>query len=156
MEVADTGFRISGYVDRLDLSDCGTKARVTDYKGGKCPKDAVTLDGGSELQRCLYAYAVRSLLGDDMEVEAALVYPRAGVTRPLQDANGTLATLAGHLRAARANLMAGRALPGPDTGGDYDDLAFALPAMADKGWCRRKQEAATVALGDATLVWEAE
>lgn len=156
VEVADTGFRISGYVDRLDLSDCGTKARVTDYKGGKCPKDAVTLDGGSELQRCLYAYAVHSLLGDDMEVEAALVYPRAGVTRPLQDANGTLATLAGHLRAARANLMAGRALPGPDTGGDYDDLAFALPAMADKGWCRRKQEAATIALGDATLVWEAE
>ena len=42
-------FRISGYVDRLDLSDCGTKARVTDYKGGKCPKDPVTLDGGSEV-----------------------------------------------------------------------------------------------------------
>jgi hypothetical protein len=156
VHVADTGFRISGYVDRLDLSDCGGRARVVDYKGGKCPKEAVILDGGSELQRCLYAYAVRSLLGGHVEVEAALLYPRAGVTRPLEDAPGTLDALAGYLRAARASLLAGAALPGPDAGGDYDDLAFALPAMADKGWCRRKAEPVAAALGDAVLVWEAE
>jgi len=156
VHVPDTGFRISGYVDRLDLSDCGGRARVVDYKGGKCPKDIIILGGGSELQRCLYAYAVRSLLGVHVEVEAALVYPRAGVTRPLEDASGTLDALAGYLRAARANLLAGRSLPGPDTGSEYDDLAFALPAMADKGWCRRKAQSAAEALGDAALVWEAE
>ena len=156
VHVADTGFRISGYVDRLDLSDCGSRARVADYKGGKCPKDAVTLGGGSELQRCLYAYAVRSLLGEHVEVEAALIYPRAGVTRPLEDAPSTLDALARYLRAARTNLLAGGALPGPDTGSQYDDLAFALPAMADKGWGRRKAEPAAIALGDAALVWEAE
>ena len=156
VHVADTGFRISGYVDRLDLSDCGSQARVIDYKGGKCPKDAVTLGGGSELQRCLYAYAVKALLGEHVEVEAALVYPRAGISRPLEDPSGTLDALAGYLRAARANLLAGCALPGPETGGEYDDLAFALPAMADKGWCRRKAEPAAAALGGAALVWEAE
>lgn len=150
-----TGFRVSGYIDRLDVSADGARARVHDYKNGKCPKDAVVLGGGSELQRCLYTHAVRALLGDYVEVEASLIYPRHGVTRPLEDGPGTLETLTGHLRAARENLAQGRALPGPDTGNEYDDLAFALPAMADKGWCRRKAEPARAAMGDAVLVWEA-
>ncbi len=88
-------------------------------------------------------------------MEASLIYPRHGITRPLDDGPGTLEALTGHLRAARESLAQGRALPGPDTGHEYDDLAFALPAMADKGWCRRKAEPARVAMGDAVLVWEA-
>lgn len=155
VEIADTGFRISGYVDRLDLSVCGTLARVVDYKSGKPPKNPVALDGGSELQRCLYAYAVGALIGAHVRVEAALVYPRDRVVRLLDDPAGTLDALTCHLRAARENLMAGRALMGPDTAHPYDDLAFALPAMAEKGWCRRKNDAARDAVGDAALVWDA-
>ncbi len=34
------------------------------------------LQGGKELQRCLYAYAVKALLGEAVEIEAALLYPR--------------------------------------------------------------------------------
>ena len=60
-----------------------------------------------------------------------------------------------YLQAARANLLAGGALLGPDTGGDYDDLAFALPANAGATYCKRKMPAATERFGDAAHVWEA-
>ena len=60
------------------------------------------------------------------------------------------------MQAARANLQAGNALLGPDTGGTYDDLAFALPANAGATYCKRKMLAATEAFGDAAIVWEAQ
>lgn len=155
VKIADTGFQIWGYIDRLDLSDNAAKARVLDYKNGKLPKDAVVLQGGKELQRCLYAYAVKALLGDGIEIDAALLYPRDSEARHLDEPAAVLEDLAGHLRAARASLLAGRAVIGPDNGGDYDDLSFALPANAGNGYCPRKLEPAREALGDAALVWEA-
>ena len=155
VEIVDTGFQISGYIDRLDLSGDEAKARVFDYKGGKLPKDQVVLQGGKELQRCLYAYAVKALLGDNIEIDAALLYPRDTVARHLEEPAAVLEDLAGHLRAARASLLAGRAVIGPDNGGDYDDLSFALPANASNGYCPRKLEPAREVLGDAALVWEA-
>jgi hypothetical protein len=36
----------------------------------------------------------------------------------------------GYLRAARSSLVGGTALPGPDTGGGYDDLAFAPDGLS--------------------------
>ena len=36
---------------------------------------------------------------------------------------------------------------GPDAGGAYDDLAFALPANASATYCKRKIAAATERLG---------
>ena len=155
VEIAGTGFRISGYIDRLDLSGDGRQARVRDYKSGKMPKEAVALDGGRELQRCLYAYAVQALLGDHVEIDASLLYPRAAEARHLKEPAVVLDALSEHLRAARANLLSGNALIGPDTGSDYDDLSFALPANAGKGYCKRKLEPARQALGTAALVWEA-
>ena len=155
VEIADTGFRISGYIDRLDLSGDGAEARVLDYKSGKLPPEDVILQGGKELQRCLYAYAVKALLGDELSIDAALLYPRDVVARHLEEADAVLDELAGHLHAARANLIEGRALIGPDNGGDYDDLSFALPANAGNGYCRRKIEPVLAALGDAAAVWDA-
>ena len=35
------------------------------------------VDGGGELQRCLYAFAVKTLLDGKIKIEAALLYPRA-------------------------------------------------------------------------------
>lgn len=155
VKIADTGFQISGFIDRLDLSGDAAKARVIDYKGGRLPPKPVILQGGKELQRCLYAYAVKALLGDDVEIDAALLYPRDAEARHLEAPAEVLEELAGHLREARASLLAGRALIGPDNGGDYDDLSFALPANAPNGYCLRKIEPAREALGDAALVWEA-
>lgn len=153
--IADTGFHISGFIDRLDLSGDAAKARVIDYKGGKMPSKPVILQGGRELQRCLYAYAVKALLGDGVEIDAALLYPRDIEARHLDAPAEVLEELAGHLRAARISLLAGHALIGEDNGGDYDDLSFALPANALNGYCPRKIEPARATLGDAARVWEA-
>lgn len=154
--IPETGFAIKGYIDRLDLSGDGTRALVRDYKTGRPPKTNISIDGGRELQRCLYAFAVKSLLGADVSISASLLYPRAEVDLQLADPEATLGALTGYLQSASTSLSAGHALIGPDTGGTYDDLAFALPANAGATYCKRKTPAATELLGDATLVWEAQ
>ena len=153
--IPGAGFRIAGYIDRLDLSPDGGHALVRDYKTGKPPRKEITIDGGAELQRCLYAFAVRALLGDGVEIAASLLYPRDGLELHLDDPGATLREVAGFLKAARDNLTAGGAIMGMDTGGGYDDLAFALPANANASWCVRKWEAAVERLGPAAEIWDA-
>ena len=63
VEIPDTGFSIAGYIDRLDISGDGKRALVRDYKTGRPPKDHIRLNGGQELQRCLYAFAVKASAG---------------------------------------------------------------------------------------------
>lgn len=154
--IPGTDFRIAGYIDRLDVSADGRRALVRDYKTGRKPKDTIILDGGKELQRCLYAFAVKAMLGDDVAISASLFFPRDEVDLRLEDPEGTLANVAGHLRAAHASLLVGSAVLGVDTGGTHDDLAFALPANAGATYCKRKIAAATERLGDAAQVWEAQ
>jgi len=113
------------------------------------------LDGGKELQRCLYAFAVKALLGDDIEIAASLLYLRDRVDLQLDYPAATLEEISGYLQTARASLRAGRALMGPDTGGAYDELAFALPANVVNGYRRRKETAVNEQLGEAVQVWEA-
>lgn len=153
--IPDTNLRIGGYIDRLDLSADGKHARVRDYKTGKPPKIEVELDGGKELQRCLYAFAVKALLGHDIVVDASLLYPRDGLLLPMKSPDATLDALKRHLAAAREVLARGSAVAGPDTSGEYNDLAFALPANAPKNYCRRKALGIAAILGPATAVWEA-
>ena len=153
--IPDTGFSIRGHIDRLDVSADGRRALVRDYKTGRVPKDDIVLDGGRELQRCLYAFAVRALLGDKVVIEASLLYPREERDLRLEDPDATLRTLTGHLQAARASLASGGAVMGTDTGGAYDDLAFALPANAGAIYRPRKEAAATARLGDAAKIWDA-
>ncbi len=154
--IPGAGFNIAGYIDRLDISSDGKRALVRDYKTGRPPRGDIRLNGGRELQRCLYAFAVKALLGDDVAISASLLYPREPVDLQLDDPEAVLAEITGYLRAARTSLSGGAALPGPDTGGDYDDLAFALPANASATYCKRKLPAATERLGEAAQVWEAE
>ena len=155
VEIAGAGFNIAGYIDRLDISADGGRALVRDYKTGRVPKDDIVLDGGKELQRCLYAFAVRALLGDEVSIAASLLYPHEELDLRLDDPDTVLGTLTGHLRAARASLASGGAVMGADTGENYDDLAFALPANAGAVYRVRKEEAANALLGDATHVWDA-
>jgi PD-(D/E)XK nuclease superfamily len=154
--IPDTGFNIAGYIDRLDIAGDGTRALVRDYKTGRPPRTAIRLNGGRELQRCLYAFAVKALLGNDVAISASLLFPRESVDLQLEDPEAVLAEITTYLRAARASFAGGAALTGPDTGGTYDDLAFALPANATATYCKRKMPAATERLGDVAQVWEAE
>ena len=156
VEIPDTGFRIAGYIDRLDLSADGRRALVRDYKTGRTPPRPITLDGGKELQRCLYAFAVRAMLGDDVTIDTSLLYLRDEADLRLEAPAATLLETVDHLRAARGSLACGAAVLGPDTGGPYDDLAFALPSNALATWCERKRSAATARLGEAARVWEAQ
>lgn len=156
VEIPGTGFLVKGYIDRLDVARDGRSAMVRDYKTGKPPREPIRLNGGRELQRCLYAFAVRQLLGDDVEISASLLYPRERLDLRLDDPDEALTEVTGYLRSARESLLRGAALPGPDTAGDYDDFAFALPANASATYCKRKNPAAAARMGDATLVWEAE
>jgi hypothetical protein len=93
IEISGTDILIGGKIDRLDLSADRHVARVIDYKTGAVPGDIANrvLAGGRELQRCLYAFAVQSLLGDDIIVEAALLYLRGQDSyHPLPDPKTTL------------------------------------------------------------------
>lgn len=110
--IPDTGFKIAGYIDRLDISGDGKRALVRDYKTGRPPRGDIRLNGGRELQRCLYAFAVKALLGDDVAISASLLYPRETVDLQLDDPEAVLAEISGYLRAARASLAGGAALPG--------------------------------------------
>jgi hypothetical protein len=154
--VPETGFQINGYIDRLDIADGTTHAAVFDYKTGRTPRDAIVLNGGKELQRCLYAFAVRALLGPDVSIRAALLYLRDQTSLRLEDSEAALANLQHFLALARASLQAGRAVPGIGAGDKYDDLALALPANASSYYCERKLPAVRELLGDATAVWEAQ
>ena len=155
VEIPDTGFRIRGYIDRLDLSADGHQALVRDYKTGRAPKHDIVLDGGKELQRCLYAFAVRALLGPRLSIAASLLYVREDWDLRLEDPDAALVALTEYLRTARASLASGGSVMGKDTGGDRDDLAFALPANAAAVYRVRKEFAANQRLGDATCVWDA-
>ncbi|MFZ4604417.1 MAG: PD-(D/E)XK nuclease family protein, partial [Caulobacterales bacterium] len=153
VEIPTVGIRIAGSIDRLDVAPDGSAAFVCDYKTGRTPKDDPVLNGGAELQRCLYAFAVKTLLGQDVAIDAALFYPRDDHVIRLTDPETTLVELTRHLAAARETFLDGRTPIGPDAGGAYDDLAFALPANAKAVYRNRKLAAATELLGDAALVW---
>ncbi|MET4765225.1 PD-(D/E)XK nuclease family protein [Bradyrhizobium ottawaense] len=159
VEIPGTGIVIQGQIDRLDLSGDNRQARVIDYKTGRLARDMadVALKGGAELQRCLYAFAVRTLLGPKVKVEAALLYPKAAdgeqALFPLNDIDGALDTLATALAFARASLEKGLALPGIDADDSFNDYSFALPA--NPSYLARKRPIADKRLGDAIKIWEA-
>lgn len=138
--IPGTAIRIGGSIDRLDLAGRGSHARVTDYKsgklgGGKPPQ----LKGGAELQRCLYAYAVKALVTGHPQVEARLLYPRKdGQVLLLENPEETLEKLAAFLTAASASFAAGTTLPGPAAEEAWYDLALALPGGANESYFAAK------------------
>jgi hypothetical protein len=108
----------------------------------------------------LYAFAVKTMLGQNIQIEAALLYPRTTegdqVLFPLQDVDATLQQLTDAIDFARRNIEAGLALPGVDADDDYNDFAFVLPGNAFYGYLPRKMALAEEKLGDAAKIWEAE
>lgn len=161
VKIPDTEFSIKGYIDRLDISGDGKSVLVCDYKTGRPPSDDIQLNGGSELQRCLYAFAVKELLGD-IDINASLLFLREFIDDKLRNPyklrspKETLKEISSYLSAAGVNLAKGEALPGPDTGSKYDDFDFALPANAGVAYCKRKLPVAIERLGKAAEIWDVE
>jgi hypothetical protein len=154
--IPGTTFQIGGYIDRLDVAADRSQALVRDYKTGKAPTKPLRLGGGGELQRCLYAFAVKALLGEHIAVSASLLYPLTDLDLQLDDPEAAMADITTYLRAASASFASGAALPGPDAASDRDDLAFALPANASAAYCQRKRPAVLTRLADLAPLWDAE
>jgi hypothetical protein len=139
--VAELGIQIGGRIDRVDLDVDGKRARLTDYKTGRVPGnvESLTINGGSELQRCMYLLAVRSLLPKVKAIESRLLYPgSAKGIYSLPDPDGTLKTLFAYMRLAMENVRKGLTIPGDGSESDYNDLLFALPANAKGLYFTRK------------------
>lgn len=152
--IPGTGIRIGGSIDRLDLAGDGSRARVTDYKSGKLRSAPPQLKGGAELQRCLYAYAVKALVTRHPQVEAQLLYPRRdGRGLRLDNPDGTLDRLTGYLIAANTSFAAGAALPGPATQETWYDLAFALPGGAKESYLTGKLPLVAQVLAAIEPLW---
>jgi hypothetical protein len=158
--IPGTRLRIGGSIDRLDLAAAGDIARVTDYKSGKPPRNgcAPTLKGGAELQRCLYAFAVRSLLPGVSAISSRLLYPKAadGGLYTLADPDTVLSRLAEFIATAARLVAAGNVLPGPGASGAYNDFAFALPGGAKESYFELKSPLIADRLADLALLWEME
>jgi hypothetical protein len=158
VEIPGTDIRIQGFIDRLDLSGGMQRARVIDYKTGRLNRKMadVVVKGGSELQRCLYAFAVKTLLGTGVKVEAALLYPGADEGEqalfPLCDVDSVLDRLAAAIKLARDKVISGAALPGVDASDQFNDFAFAFPASPV--YLPRKMPLAKKQLGDAATIWD--
>lgn len=155
--IPGTDVRIHGYIDHMNISSDGQRVQVIDYKTGKKPstKDGIEIDGGKELQRSLYAYAVRSLLGEEVVVESSLYYIQAQDALSLTDPEATLTLVSGAANSAIGSLRNGAAVPGIDvTDNSYDNLRFALPAYPDNYW-RRKHNAVKGLVPELARLWEA-
>ena len=157
--IPETTVVIGGSIDRLDLDEAGTVARVTDYKSGRPPgKKQPVLKGGAELQRCLYAYAVRSLVPSVKDIQTRLLFPRAESESlyALADSTAVLANLAGFVTAAHRYVEAGNVLPGAGAQDDYNDLAFALPGGAKENYFEVKGYLIAERLAELSVLWGME
>ncbi|HVB18178.1 MAG TPA: PD-(D/E)XK nuclease family protein [Stellaceae bacterium] len=158
--VPGTGMEVAGSIDRLDLAANSEAARVTDYKSSKPPggNQEPVLKGGAELQRCLYAFAVRSLLPNIGSVDTRLFYPKAAGAGlyPLADADALLPKLAGFIAAAARLAAAGALLPGAGAADIYNDLVFALPGGAKDTYFALKAPLIAARLADLAPLWELE
>jgi RecB family exonuclease len=156
--IPGTDLKFGGSIDRLDLAANARTARVTDYKSGRPPTKEPVLKGGAELQRCLYAFAVRSLLPSVSSVSSRLLYVKAGENGlcPLADLDTSLSQLAAFTAAAVRLAVAGNLLPGPAAVDAFNDLAFALPGGARESYFDLKSPLIAARLADLAPLWGME
>jgi hypothetical protein len=114
--------------------------------------------GGGELQRCFYAFAVRSLLPEVSGISSRLLYLKAADDGlySLTDPDAVLTRLAEFSAAAARLAEAGNLLPGPAAAGPHNDFAFALPGGAKETYFDLKFRLITKRLADLAPLWEME
>jgi RecB family exonuclease len=140
--IEGTGLVFGGRMDRLDIRAAGDGARITDYKSIKPPPihHRITLGQGRELQRVLYAIAVRVLLPEVRAVVARLIYladDPATFELKGDELDDAIGQALGYLSAAIAILRSGRIAPRWERDALYDDMRLALPADRES-YLRRK------------------
>ncbi|MER8569070.1 PD-(D/E)XK nuclease family protein [Mesorhizobium sp. M0924] len=143
-----TGIRAIGRIDRLDLAKSGSAARITDYKTSEPERspDDLVMDGGRELQRVLYAIAVRALVRPG-RVVARLQYLGIPITtRPLESErlDNAITDLSTFVNAATTALKSGFAIAGPDAFDKFSAYRLARPADL-QGYLAHKGAALAVA-----------
>jgi hypothetical protein len=140
--IGEAKLRLGGRIDRVDLGQGGDRIRISDYKTGPTPPAAtnVVLAGGRELQRVVYAIAVRQLLPALSVVISRLIFlgeDTTSVDLKGEDLDRAAQDIGHYLDLAYALLGKGHACPGPDAQDSYNDLCLALPADLD-GYFQRK------------------
>jgi RecB family exonuclease len=153
--LGETQVRVRGRIDRLDLNADG-HVRVSDYKTGAEPKNVerTILAGGAELQRAIYASAVRQLLGGDRRIVARLLYLGDDAPKPyrLQNVDAAIAELSSLLKKGRELIEGGTTLPGLDAWERWNEFRLAQPTNL-ASYRRLKQGAFAQAFGDFSQVW---
>ncbi|MET4444238.1 RecB family exonuclease [Bradyrhizobium sp. GM2.2] len=157
--IKPTGLVFGGRMDRLDIRATGDAARITDYKSIKPPPKThrITLGQGRELQRVLYAIAVRTLLPEVRTVVARLVYLADGpATFELKgdELDDAITHATGYLSAATIILRSGRIAPRWEKDAFYDDMRLALPADRES-YLRRKASEFRAANQQLNKLWSA-
>ena len=141
--VGASGLRLRGRIDRIDVKPDGRAVRISDYKTGRPYSEGeVVIAGGAEIQRALYATAIRQLMPDVADIISRLVFlDSVEIPFELRDEELDQAekTVAGFIDVAVALLRAGAAHPGPDAYSPFNDYKLALPANLD-GYRNRKSE----------------
>jgi RecB family exonuclease len=151
-----SGVRLAGQIDRLDRSGRGD-ARVTDYKTGALPKRSDRIiDGGAELQRVIYATAVRQLMPDAQRLRAQLLFLISDPPQEqaLRDPDTAITQLEGFVTKAREAYVAGACHAGPDAFESFNDMRLALPASL-VSWRELKRAETARALSRLAGVWRA-
>ncbi|MVT64840.1 PD-(D/E)XK nuclease family protein [Bradyrhizobium pachyrhizi] len=154
--VPGTLIRLRGAVDRLDLRTNPFAVRVTDYKTGAAPRNAlrIIIGGGAELQRALYGLACRQLLDGEPQVVSRLLYLSGHpLTLKLGNLDATIKQISTFVSEAVLILRRGRALAGPLSYDRANDLRLALPASP--AYERRKRLAFAKAGESLSGFWSA-
>ena len=157
--IEPTDLIFGGRMDRLDIRATGDAARITDYKSIKPPPKAqrITLGQGRELQRVLYAIAVRALLPEVRTVVARLVYladDPATFELKGDELDDAITHAIGYLSAATTILRSGRLAPRWEKDVFYDDMRLALPADRES-YLRRKASEFRAANQQLNKLWSA-
>jgi hypothetical protein len=140
--ISEAGLVYGGRIDRIDIRASGDGVQITDYKSVKPPpkNQRVALGQGRELQRVLYAMAVRKHLPDVRTIAARLIYladdPATFELRG-DELDRAITDATTYLVAAAEILRSGRLAPQWEKDPHYDDMRLALPADRES-YLRRK------------------
>lgn len=157
-----TDLHVTGSIDRLDIDPDNERAYLLDYKTGTPHKEA-GLNGGREVQRCIYLVAAQALLGQNIETSAKLLFVKTGDQLELPEPqNSFIDRLASGINETVRGLKNGYALFGATPENNYDwgiyrNLRLALPADLRRGYISRKEVDVQTRLGhDMCSFWETD
>ena len=157
VRIPETELRVGGRIDRVDLHGDRSAVRISDYKSGAAPKNAdrIVVSQGRELQRVLYAMAVRSLVPDAKTIVSRLVYLN-DKSSPLSLTGAALdsaiSEVSSFVAIARNLIEGGSAVPGPDATNEYNDMRLAHPADLE-GYLQHKQAVFADVCRDLSALW---